>query len=85
MQREPSCAVAGSDRLQRVILDLLLTDHSPGLWTVVEVEQAIGDPERVGDAIAELRAYGLIHLCDEHISPSRAAVRFDQLHEEVAT
>ncbi len=84
MHDEPICAAACSDQLQCVILDLLLSDRSPGLWTVAEVEQAVGHPEHVEDAIADLHAFGLVHLCDEHISPSRAAVRFDQLHEEVA-
>jgi hypothetical protein len=83
MQGERSCAAGRSDGLQRVILDLLLTDRSPGLWTTDEVGLAVGDPLAAGDAIAELHAFGLLHLCGGHVCPSRAAVRFDQLSEEV--
>ncbi len=52
------------------------------MWTTDEVGQAVGDPLAAGDAIAELHAFGLVHLCDGHVFPSRAAARFDQLAEE---
>jgi hypothetical protein len=48
---------------------------------VVEVDQVVGDSEGVGDAVAELHAFGLLHVCGGHVCPSRAAVRFDQLSQ----
>jgi hypothetical protein len=82
MQDETTCAAAAcSERLQRSILDLLLTDRSPGPWTVDELGRAVGNPLAAGDAIAELHAFGLVHLFDAHVCPSRAAVRFDELGE----
>jgi len=83
MQDEPNRDVAaGSERLQRVVLELLLAEQSPGLWSVDEVGLAVGDEIAVGDAIAELHAYGLVQFCGSLVCPSRAAVRFEQLSQQ---
>lgn len=64
------------DHVQRTLLELLLTDNTPGLWSIREVAQALGDELIAADAIAELHATGLIHNHDGYVFPTRAAVAY---------
>ncbi len=82
MHQEPSRGVAvESDHLQLVVLEVLLTDEAPGLWSTRELAQAVGDPVITADAISALHASGLVHLCEEFVFPTRAAACSARLHQ----
>jgi hypothetical protein len=62
------------------VLDLLLDAENQRPWSIEEVNLEIGNAVVVADAIANLRAAGLIHKTSDHfIFASRAAVRFSQI------
>jgi hypothetical protein len=46
------------DPLQLTLLELLLTDESPGLWSHDEIARALGDPVIAIDAADALHAVG---------------------------
>lgn len=50
-------------------------------WSVQEIMQAYGDELEVVDALARLRAAGLIHRFDNFVFPTRAAFYCRQLEE----
>jgi hypothetical protein len=54
-----------------------------GLWSRAELEREISgisdNPLDVTDAVNDLHASGLLHLCGELVTPSRAARRMDEL------
>jgi len=62
------------------ILALLLDDDNQRPWATHELVLQIGDEIIVADAIANLRAAGLIHkTSDGFVFPSRAAIRAEEL------
>jgi hypothetical protein len=86
MRDEPTFAAPdeGQDRLQNVVLELMLTDHAPGLWSTHELAVAVGDELAIADAIAELHATGLIHVHAGFVFPTRAAATYRRLEQSEA-
>jgi hypothetical protein len=83
MQDDPTFAAPneGQDRLQCMVLELMLTDHAPGLWSARELAIATGDELATADAIAELHATGLIHIHAGFVFPTRAAATYRRLEQ----
>jgi hypothetical protein len=81
-QTSPRDAAAELDqleRVERVVLHLLLDDTRTGILSEQEVAQAIGSNDRAAYALVRLHSAGLIHRLDEFVFPTRAAARFWQL------
>lgn len=74
----PACELDG---LQRTLLELLVTDEAPGLWSSGEIATAMGDPVIAVDAIDMLHAAGLLHRHGDFVFPTRAAARYRQLEQ----
>jgi len=74
----PACEFDG---LQHTLLDLLLTDESPGLWSSEEIAVAIGDPVVAVDTVDTLQAAGLLHRLGDFVFPTRAAARYRRLEQ----
>lgn len=70
---------AGDDSVQQAVMAMLLDAAQQRPWSVAEVQCAIGDENKAVDALANLRADGLIHRCGEFVFASRAAVRADEI------
>jgi hypothetical protein len=73
-----------AEQLARLGLFVLLSgEHSP--YTRAELALEVSSPRRepadVTDAIAALYTAGLINVCGEQVTPSRAACRMDELLE----
>jgi hypothetical protein len=83
MQDDPTFAAPGEgqDPLQSMLLELMLTDDAPGLWSTRELALAVGDELAAADAIAELRATGLIHVHAGFVFPTRAAATYRRLEQ----
>jgi hypothetical protein len=82
MQDETTCALATErNALERTLLDLLLTDEYPGLWSSEEIAVAIGDPVVAVDAVDTLQAAGLLHRHGDFVVPTRAAARYRHLEQ----
>ena len=70
--REPSA--------QAAIIGLLLSKGHHGLWSKDELVRELSTPRLdVMDAIANLKASGLVHELDGFVMASRAAQSFDKL------
>ena len=69
------------DRVQSTLLELLLTDEAPGLWSRDEVAQAMGDPIIAVDFVDALHAAGLLHRLGDFVFPTRAAARYRRLEQ----
>ena len=69
------------DRVQSTLLELLLTDEAPGLWSVDETAHAMGDPIIAVDAVEALHAAGLVHWVGDFVFPTRAAARYRRLEQ----
>jgi len=68
------------DMTASAVLSLLLATDYQGTWTRAEIERELsGSRVEVQDALAELRATGLIHVHDELVFSTRAARRMDEL------
>jgi hypothetical protein len=67
------------ERAQKAVLGLLLRPSEQRPWSVNEVEREVGEALAVADAIAALRAAGLIHRCGDFVFASRAALSMDRL------
>lgn len=67
------------ERAQKAVLGLLLRPGDQRPWSVDEVERETGDALAVADAIASLRAVGLIHRCGDFVFASRTALCMDRL------
>jgi hypothetical protein len=80
-QPTESDVAAEFDQAERSVLGLLLDPDVPGPWSVHEIEVELGSHVRAAEAIAGLRRAGLVHLCDEFVFATRAAVRCMQLAE----
>ena len=81
MQDQPSSAGVeqGCDRVERVVLDLLLDRDHRGPWSVAEIGREIGCELAAADAVVGLHAAGLVHRVHEFVFVTRTAARFDQL------
>jgi hypothetical protein len=76
MHDEPTHGLARErDSVQLILLDLLLSDESPGLWSHDEIARAMGDPVVAIDATDTLHAAGLLHRIGDFVFPTRAAAR----------
>ena len=69
------------DRVQSTLLELLLTDEAPGLWSHDEIAHAMGDPVIAVDAVEALHAAGLLHRVGDFVFPTRAAARYRRLEQ----
>lgn len=76
-----SASACEFDALQHTLLDLLLTDESPGLWSNEEIAVAMGDPVVAVDAVDTLHAAGLLHRLGDFVFPTRAAARYRRLEQ----
>lgn len=71
---------------QALILGLVLTEH-PQQLTFGEAARTLlsdgpqgnGEIDSLARAVSDLVSYGLLHRNGEHLVPSRAALRFDEL------
>jgi hypothetical protein len=82
MHDEPTDGLASErDAVQLTLLDLLLTDEAPGLWSHDEIARAMGDPVVAIDATDTLHAAGLIHRVGDFVFPTRAAARYRSLEQ----
>lgn len=70
---------AALNQEEAAVLDLLMTDEGPGLWSVDELARALGDRLRAIDGVRRLESYGLVHRLGDFVFPSRAAVRAEQI------
>jgi hypothetical protein len=80
-QTKPNDVAAEFDAAERSVLELLLDPDVPGPWSVHEIGVALGNEVRAADAIAALRAAGLVHRCHEFVFATRAAARCFELAE----
>jgi predicted transcriptional regulator len=67
------------DDLERAVLALLLESTNPGPWSVKELAREVGGELETADAVARLRAVGLVHRCQEFVWATRPAARLFQL------
>jgi hypothetical protein len=69
-----------SDRIESIVLEVLIGPERPGLWSVAEVGLEIGDELRAIDALEALHRAGLIHrTSDGFVFATRAAIRASEL------
>jgi hypothetical protein len=67
------------DRLQYTLLELLLRDKAPGLWSTGELAVAMADDVVAFDVITTLHAAGLVHVHGDFVFPTRAAATYRRL------
>jgi hypothetical protein len=80
MRHDTSRASADEDaRIQRAILALLLDPDAQRPWSIAEIERETEDRVATVDALAHLRAAGLVHGCGQFVTATRAAVHMDRL------
>jgi hypothetical protein len=64
---------------------MLLLDNKQCVWSGGEVQRAIAGPNGntidAQDALANLHGAGLVNVCGEMVSATRAASRMDELFE----
>jgi hypothetical protein len=75
---DPALELGG---LQHTLLQLLLTDDAPGLWSTREIAVAMGDELIAADAIGNLQSAGLAHVVCGFVFPTRAAAAYRRLEE----
>jgi hypothetical protein len=67
------------DKLERAALGLLL-DHHPAFYTLAELARELDEAEIAAEeTVAALARCGLVNRWECFVTPSRAAVRFDEL------
>jgi hypothetical protein len=76
MQDQPNRPDSSTDpdELESLVLGSLLDDDSHGPWTVQELALQFGEIAAI-DAVTNLHAAGLVHLCHELVFPTRPAAR----------
>jgi predicted amino acid racemase len=67
------------DRVQNIVLHMLLRDDAPGPWTVVEVGTALGSQIEAQDALMGLHMAGLIHRHGQFVWATKSAARAMEL------
>jgi len=79
-QSNPAPQQLDSPALEEAVLDLLVGSDSHRPWSEHELALEAGDATATADAIAGLRATGLIHTTsDGFILATRPAIRYSQL------
>ena len=61
------------------VLTLLLDARTPWVWSIEELARELGSELDAHDAVASLRAAGLVHRCNDFVFATRAAARFSRL------
>ncbi len=74
--RDPS-----PERVQQLVLHLLQEPGGPPMWSVGEIAAELDSELDALDAVANLRAAGLVHRVHEFVFPTRAATRMAALAE----
>jgi hypothetical protein len=69
------------ERLQQLVLHLLQEPGGPPMWTVAEIATELDSDLEALDAVANLRASGLVHRLGQFVFPTRAATRMAALAE----
>jgi hypothetical protein len=69
----------GEKHRESAILTLLLDPRGPWLWSIQELARELGDATDAADAVARLRAAGLVHRCHEFVFATRSASHFARL------
>ncbi len=71
---------------QALVLGLVLAEHPKQLTFAEAARALVGEDadgateiDALARAVGDLVAYGLLHRNGEHLVPSRAALRFDEL------
>ena len=71
---------AESDRIESIVLEVLIGSEGPRIWSVAEVGLEIGDELRASDALEALHRAGLIHrTTDGFAFATRAVIRASEL------
>ncbi len=71
---------ANSDRIESIVLEVLIGSDGPALWSVAEVGLEIGDELTAIDALEALHRAGLIHrTSDGFVFATLAAIRASEL------
>lgn len=71
---------AESNRIEGIVLEVLIGSGQSGLWSVAEVSLEIGDELTAIDALEALHRAGLIHrTSDGFVFATRAAIRASEL------
>lgn len=84
MQHEPrtrgTSVVEEDDALDQAVLGLLVSDSSPTIWALVDLQREIGDDLATLDSLARLERAGLAHVVlGRCVFASRAALRSYEL------
>lgn len=74
MSNQPHHLPQTAERVQRLILRLLLTGEGEPLWPLESVVQQVGDTVVAIDALVALSDAGLVHRWGHYVIPTRAAM-----------
>lgn len=69
----------GEDQTDSLILALLVSSQFPGLWSIVELEQEVGNPMAVAESIRRLHGQGLVHRLGDFVFVTHAAACYEEL------
>lgn len=64
---------------EQAIVQMLVSGQATGVWWRPDIEQEIGDPAEVHDALANLERSGLVHVQGDMVAVTRAALRMSEL------
>jgi hypothetical protein len=78
MARPPDIATI-EENAELALMALLLDPRTPWLWSIEELARELGGKLDADDAVASLRAAGLLHRCNGFVFATRAAARFSSL------
>lgn len=76
MPDQPHHLPQAPERMQRLILRLLLEGEKERLWPLELVVRRVGDPITALDALVALSDAGLVHRWGHYVIPTRAAMHF---------
>jgi hypothetical protein len=76
MPNQPHHLPQAPERVQRLILRLLLGGEQERLWPLETVVHHVGDPITALDALVALSDAGLVHRWGHYVIPTRAAMHF---------
>ncbi|HTZ64324.1 MAG TPA: hypothetical protein VMB51_09490 [Solirubrobacteraceae bacterium] len=80
----PAAVPSPGEKLEQaelVILQKMLNDQTPGLWTLEEIRRMMGHEGDIDALVRCLDEAGLVHRLDRFVFPSRAAGRALELAE----
>jgi hypothetical protein len=69
------------EHVQQLVLHLLQEPGGPPMWSIGEIATELDDQLEALDAVANLRASGLVHRHGQFVFPTRAATRMAALAE----